>query len=196
MTKQTQTAAQLMTATRAKAKAKAAARTAKAAKALETKALAAAKAKTLDQLQASFVTATINGEGSTLSFATGLNAEFGKGWQMVALSGPCSNPNEKALRDNIKARKASLYEALKAKGHTNPSVVWSRVIKAAAGPKPKGAKANAPRAIDVRQREDCSKVFAAFFRADDCSPKAVKFNEGLAALLVEIYGVDIAALKS
>ena len=180
----------------AAAKAKLEVKAVKAANALTIKALATAKVKTLDQLQTAFVTASVNGEGSTLAFATGLTAEFGRGWEKIALAGPCSNPNEKALRDNIKTRKASLYAMLKAKGYSNPSVLWARVTKMASGPKPKGAKANAPRAMDTRQKEELSTLFKAFFNAEDCSPIACAVNVTIAAILTEQFKVDISTLKS
>jgi len=189
------TASQILAASRDKAKAKADAIAARNIAKIASVARKAAETKPLPVLRMAFIDATIKGQGSTMAYANSLTAQFGTGWEKITLSGPCK-PNEKLTRQAIKDEKTILYDALKAKGHSNPSVVWGRVIKAAEGPKAKGAKVNAPRAIDKRQAEELSKLYKAFFSSDDCNDNACKANAAIAAILLDIFKVDIGSLKS
>jgi len=189
------TASQILAANRVKAKAWEGAQQAKAIAAIVNSAHKAAGNKPLPVLRTAFVTAVMSGEGKTLAYANSLTVQFGKGWEKIKLAGPC-NSNEKKIREAIKVEQGILYTMLKVKGHSNPSVVWGRMKLAAATPAKKGAKANAPRAIDARQKEELSKLYKAFFNADDCNDDACKVNLAIAAILLDVFKVDIGSLKS
>jgi len=188
-------ASQILAASRVKAKAKEDARQAKAIATIANGARKAAETKPLPALRMAFVTAVMSGDGKTLAYANSLTIQFGKGWEKIKLAGPCT-PNEKKVREAIKVEQSVLYAMLKGKGHSNPSVVWGRMKLAAAAPAKKGARANAPRAIDARQKDELSKLYKAFFTADDCNSDACKANLAIAAILLDVFKVDIGSLKS
>lgn len=88
----------------------------------------------------------------------------------------------------IRKGKKELYAGLKRIGHSNPSVVWARILTAAG--KPVVEKAAEPRALDTRIIEEVSKLYKAVNKADDASSNA---REALAYMqdILETMGAPI-----
>ena len=89
-------------------------------------------------------------------------------------------------------------EALKARGHSNPSVIWTRVRKAgrtiAYGADAEEGNAKPVRSIKLRMVEELTKIYKAAKRedslADDTALSLIHVTSALTAL-----GVDVAMLN-
>jgi len=100
-------------------------------------------------------------------------------------------------------KEASLFRAaLKAAGHTNPSVMWTRVRAEAReymNPSPKGegegdGTGPKPRkSLQLRLIEDLTSLFKACKRADSLSDQQRNAQTGIASALAAL-GVDISAI--
>ena len=128
--------------------------------------------------------ALVRGYGATKAYATELTNEFGLGWYEKGA--------EKAA--GVAAEKKAFYEALKAGGHSNPSVAWGRVVKEAkAAEAEESDGANHTRSLTLRLIEELTKLHKAGRKADGPSTREVNALTFVASALAEM-GVDISTL--
>lgn len=130
--------------------------------------------------------AIVGGYGATKRYAAVLTEEFGLGW--------FEKDSDAAAK--VAAEKKEFYAALKAGGHSNPSVAWGRVIKEAkaaeSGEESDGA--NHTRSLTLRLIEELTKLHKA-----GTKPDAVKGERETNALTyvasaLAAMGVDISTL--
>lgn len=134
------------------------------------------------------------------AYASCLNKSFGKGWTKLMFAGRSLSDKEKKLRDQIRVQKVAFYEGAKKRGIANPSDAWNNVKRWAEGgtatqQKAKtGANANAPRVLDVRQKEELSKLYKAGMADEAISDKALEVNGAIGLILRDMIGVDLSTL--
>ena len=91
----------------------------------------------------------------------------------------------------IRLIKKDLYAKLKAAGHSNPSMQWSRILEKAGRPSSSAAEdRHGSRGLDMRITEEVSKLVKAIRKDDRASVNALKSNKHLMTIL-EIYGITI-----
>lgn len=133
-------------------------------------------------------------------FANALNALLGKGWPDLHFGGRALTPAEKLLRDRRKAQKEAFFEGAKARNIANPSDAWKNVERWARGETAtqqkagKGARANAPREMLQRQREELSKLYKAGMACEDMSETALEVNGEIGRILRDLLNVDLSTL--
>lgn len=137
-----------------------------------------------------------------------INESFAKGFSDVSgrMNGLVRNAAEgyaKAFGDNwwdriteksetgkaIRACKKDLYQRLKARECTNPSVYWARILTTAGRPE-KEREAPKPHSIEQRIIDEVSRLARALHREDDLDSKAIKARNLLMQVL-ELYGVEL-----
>lgn len=74
--------------------------------------------------------ATAVSYGAARNYAEYLTTAFGDGWDLIRSD--TSNENERGVLLKVKAEKAAFYAACKDRGHSNPTVAWKQVLRAAA----------------------------------------------------------------
>lgn len=120
--------------------------------------------------------------GLVQSCADGYSIAFGGGWW--------NRVEEKSETGRaIRAGKKDLYNRLKARECSNPSVYWARILVAAG--KPETAKTDpTPRALDVRIVEEVTKLVKAVAKDDAPSVNALKAVKHLTDALA-VFGVTV-----
>ena len=129
--------------------------------------------------------ALVRGYGATKAYAAELTNEFGLGWY--------EKDSDAAAK--VAAEKKEFYAALKAGGHSNPSVAWGRVVKEAkaAEADEDSDGANHTRSLTLRLIEELTKLHKAGKKADGPSTREVNALGFVASALAEM-GVDISTL--
>lgn len=129
--------------------------------------------------------ALVRGYGATKQYAAELTNEFGLGW--------FEKDSDNAA--GVATEKKAFYEALKAGGHSNPSVAWGRVVKEAkaAEADDESDGANHTRSLTLRLIEELTKLHKAGRKADGPSTREVNALTFVASALAEM-GVDISTL--
>ena len=138
--------------------------------------------------------AIVRGYGATRQYAATLLMVFGGEWVEEST-------------DEVKAEKSAFYAALKAGGHTNPSVVWGRVKKESAkilaeadaretGKEPEAPKGEAKhtRSPQLRFVEDLTGLYKMGKREMENLTEPQKRAHALIAGALAELGVDIALL--
>ena len=129
--------------------------------------------------------ALVRGYGATKAYATELTNEFGLGWY--------EKDSDNVAK--VAEEKKAFYAALKAGGHSNPSVAWGRVVKEAkAAESDEESGANHTRSLTLRLIEELTKLHKA-----GTKPDAVKGERETNALTyvasaLAAMGVDISTL--
>ena len=128
--------------------------------------------------------ALVRGYGATKQYAAELTNEFGLGW--------FEKDSDSAAK--VAAEKKEFYAALKAGGHSNPSVAWGRVVKEAkAAEAEESDGANHTHSLTLRLIEELTKLHKAGKKADGPSTREVNALTFVASALAEM-GVDISTL--
>lgn len=138
--------------------------------------------------------AIVRGYGATRQYAATLLMVFGGAWVEEST-------------DEVKAEKSAFYAALKAGGHTNPSVVWGRVKKESAkilaeaearetGEEPEAPKGETKhtRSPQLRFVEDLTGLYKMGKREMENLTDAQKRAHALIAGALAELGVDISML--
>jgi hypothetical protein len=121
---------------------------------------------------------------STAEYAEGLNATFAFDWFDIKHADLGKTPEGKTLR----TEKTGLFDGLKARGHSNPSVFWARLCdKARDSRYPEQAQARrdaeeaeaAAEAAGEGTGKGASRNRSPLIRNSDEIAALVKFNEGL-----------------
>lgn len=152
----------------------------------------------LSQARNACADAIVRGYGATRNYAKEMLCTFGMDWHTQEES------------KEVKAEKAEFYAALKAGGHTNPSVVWARVKKEAAKVVAEAEKANAPegeegeaestggakhtRSVQLRFVEELTALYKLGKREAGSLTDGQKRAHALVAGALAELGVDIAQL--
>ena len=101
--------------------------------------------------------ALVRGYGATKAYAGELTNEFGLGW--------FEKDSDNAAK--VAEEKKAFYAALKAGGHSNPSVAWGRVVKEAkAAEAEESDGANHTRSLTLRLIEELTKLHKAGAKAE------------------------------
>ena len=129
--------------------------------------------------------ALVRGYGATKAYASELTNEFGLGWYEKDADNAAG----------VATEKKAFYAALKAGGHSNPSVAWGRVVKEAkaAEADEDSDGANHTRSLTLRLIEELTKLHKAGKKADGPSTREVNALTFVASALAEM-GVDISTL--
>lgn len=128
--------------------------------------------------------ALVRGYGATKQYAAAMTEEFGLGWW--------EKDSDSAA--GVAAEKKEFYSALKAGGHSNPSVAWGRVVKeakAAEGEETDGA--NHTRSLTLRLIEELTKLHKAGAKAETKGERESNALTYVASALAAM-GVDISTL--
>jgi hypothetical protein len=147
------------------------------------------------EVREDFATNEVRASGSRKAYAEAIGRLVGlQYWGEVPMSGETGD-NFKAVQDALKEEQKALYGLLRSRGHTNPSVHWSRVRKDAMRPKGKGE----------REVKTISEVFkptleALYKRAwrDQAEFATIEDRQAFKALadtLANVYKVRLATLQ-
>lgn len=159
-----------------------------------------AQESALDVLRHEIVGEVMRGYGATKRYAEELNRYLGDGWYMF-------EHNDKTEEAKPTLAEGSKFRAeLKAAGHTNPSVVWTRVRnegrKLVEGDKPEGeatesAGAKEVRSLKLRLIEELSTLHKAVKREESKNNlgKAEAEAATFIASALKALGVDLAMIK-
>lgn len=128
--------------------------------------------------------ALVRGYGATKQYAAELTNEFGLGW--------FEKDSDAAAK--VAAEKKEFYAALKAGGHSNPSVAWGRVVKEAkAAEAEESDGANHTRSLTLRLIEELTKLHKAGAKAETKGERESNALTYVASALAAM-GVDISTL--
>lgn len=128
--------------------------------------------------------ALVRGYGATKAYATELTNEFGLGWY--------EKDSDAAAK--VAEEKKAFYAALKAGGHSNPSVAWGRVVKEAkAAEADESNGANHTRSLTLRLIEELTKLHKAGTKAETKGERESNALTYVASALAAM-GVDISTL--
>lgn len=129
--------------------------------------------------------ALVRGYGATKQYAAELTNEFGLGWY--------EKDSDAAAK--VAAEKKEFYAALKAGGHSNPSVAWGRVVKEAkaAESDEESNGANHTRSLTLRLIEELTKLHKAGAKAETKGERESNALTYVASALAAM-GVDISTL--
>lgn len=142
-----------------------------------------------------FATNEVRAAGSRKTYSDAIGRLVGlQYWGEVPMSGETGD-NFKAVQEALREEQKALYALLRSRGHSNPSVHWSRLRKDALRPKGKGE----------REVKSISEVFkptleALYKRAwrDQADFEGTADRAAFKALadtLVNVYGVRLATLQ-
>jgi hypothetical protein len=129
--------------------------------------------------------ALVRGYGATKAYASELTNEFGLGWY----------EKDSDAATKVAAEKKEFYAALKAGGHSNPSVAWGRVVKEAkaAESDEESDGANHTRSLTLRLIEELTKLHKAGAKSETKSERetnALTYVYGALSAM----GVDVNTL--
>lgn len=129
--------------------------------------------------------ALVRGYGATKQYAAAMTEEFGLGWW--------EKDSDSAA--GVAAEKKEFYSALKAGGHSNPSVAWGRVVKEAkaAESDEESNGANHTRSLTLRLIEELTKLHKAGIKAESKGEREENALTYVASALGAM-GVDISTL--
>lgn len=173
------------------------------AKALDAKAKrdAAAIAKivtprvgdTLETLREDVAKAAIGDYGATARYASLLTSTYGKDWHNVELPNKAAGlkPGDN-MTASVFAERSALYDALRAKLHSNPSVVWARIKKHNASADATAEKAAKKEALASASDEEKAAMEkeAAVQKVKDLRERALDTLTALNAALAKVGGLS------
>jgi hypothetical protein len=142
-----------------------------------------------------FATNEVRAAGSRKAYAAAIGRLVGlQYWGEVPMSGETGD-NFKAVQEGLREEQKALYALLRSRGHTNPSVHWSRVRKDAMRPVGKGERAT--KSISEVFKPTLEALYKRAWRdqADFEGPADRAAFKALADTLVNVYGVRLATLQ-